>query len=80
MAYTPQKFDSNQILTDATFTGGEKGNMPFGVTIPSTDDSSAVTGLDSNSVQIIFDTSLNTGAGGLAISPIGQTTYTVTLI
>lgn len=80
MAYTPQEYDANQIPSDITFTNGKKDNLAFGTTIASTDNSSAITGLDTAQVQIIFDTSLNTGAGGLAISPIGASTYTVTVI
>lgn len=81
MAYTPKKInDTTQIPEDITFSSGSGTNIPFGTTIPSTNNSSAISGLDASQVQIIFDTSLNLGAGGLAISPIGQTTYTVTII
>jgi len=80
MAYTPQEYDNSQIPTDVTFTDGKKDNLAFGTTIASTDDSSAISGLDTAQVQVIFDTSLNASAGGLAVSPIGDSTYTFTLV
>lgn len=80
MAYTPLKInDTTQIPEPITdFNSEEKRNIPQGAYIPQGVSSTATAPKDV--CVIMFDPSLNTGAGGLAISPVGQTTFTVTIV
>jgi len=80
MAYTPKKInDTTQIPEEITdFNSEEKRNIPQGVYIPQGDSSTATAPKDV--CVVMFDPSLNAGAGGLAISPAGVTTFTVTII
>jgi len=80
MAYTPKKInDTTQIPEEITdFNSGEKRNIPQGVYIPQGDSSTATAPEDV--CVVMFDQALNANAGGLAISPVGETTFTVTII